>query len=41
MDTVGKNVKRIVEYIQNQLKEYQISDQMTLREFKDPFTGSK
>lgn len=37
MDTVGKNAKRIAEYIQNQLKE----DQMTLREMKDPFTGSK
>ena len=41
MDTVGKNTKRIAEYIQNQLKEDQISDQMTLREMKDPFTGSK
>ena len=41
MDTVGKNAKRIAEYIQNQLKEDQISDQMTIREFKDPFTGSK
>ena len=37
VDTVGKNAKRIAEYIQNQLKE----DQMTLREMKDPFTGSK
>ena len=27
--------------IQNQLKEDQIQDQMTLREFEDPFTGSK
>ena len=41
VDTVGKNAKRIAEYIQNQLKEDQLSDQMTLREFKDPFTGSK
>ena len=41
VDTVGKNAKRIAEYIQNQLKEDQISDQMTLREMKDPFTGSK
>ena len=41
MDTVGKNAKRIAEYIQNQLKKDQISDQMTLREMKDPFTGSK
>lgn len=41
MDTVGKNAKRIAEYIQNQLKENQISDQMTLREMKGLFTGSK
>ncbi len=41
VDTTGKSTKRIAEYIQNQLKEDQVSDQMTLREFKDPFTGSK
>lgn len=41
VDTVGKNAKRIAEYIQNQLKEDQISDQMTLREINNPFMGSK
>ena len=41
VDTVGKNAKRIAEYIQNQLKEDQIEDQMTLKEYIDPFTGSK
>ena len=41
VDTVGKNAKKIQEYIQNQLKEDMIHDQMTLREFEDPFTGSK
>ena len=41
VDTVGKNTKKIAEYIQNQLKEDQISDQMTLKEYKDAFTGSK
>ena len=41
VDTVGKNAKKIQEYIQNQLKEDQIHDQMTMREFQDPFTGSK
>ena len=40
-DTAGKNTKRIAEYIQNQLKEDQINDQMTLKEYVDPFTGSK
>ena len=41
VDTAGKNAKRIAEYIQNQLKEDQVSDQMTLKEYQDPFTGSK
>ncbi len=39
MDTVGKNVKKIEEYIQNQLKEDLEYDQMTLKEYIDPFTG--
>ena len=41
VDTVGKNAKRIAEYIQNQLKEDQINDQMTIRGWDDSFTGSK
>ena len=41
VDTVVKNAKRIAEYIQNQLKEDQINDQMTIRGWDDPFTGSK
>ena len=41
VDTAGKNAKKIAEYIQNQLKEDQISDQMTLKEYTDPFTGRK
>jgi putative transposase len=41
VDTAGKNAKKISEYIQNQLKEDQIHDQMTLKEYTDPFTGSK
>ena len=41
MDTVGKNAKMIEEYIQNQLKEDLASDQITLKEYIDPFTGSK
>jgi len=39
VDTAGKNAKKIEEYIANQLKEDQISDQMTLIEYDDPFTG--
>ena len=41
VDTAGKNARKIAEYIQNQLKEDQIEDQMTLKEYVDPFTGSK
>ena len=41
VDTVGKNKAKIAEYIRDQLKEDQIHDQMTLREFEDPFTGSR
>lgn len=39
VDTVGKNTKRIQEYIANQLKEDYEADQMTLNEYIDPFTG--
>ena len=41
VDTVGKNKAKIAEYIRDQLKEDQIHDQMTLREFENPFTGSR
>ena len=40
VDTVGKDTKKIQTYIQNQLKEDEISGQLTLEE-ADPFTGSK
>ncbi len=39
VDTVGKNAKKIEEYIQNQLREDLEYDQMTLKEYIDPFTG--
>ena len=41
VDTVGKNAKRITEYIQNQLEEDKLEDQLTFREYQDPFKGSK
>ena len=41
VDTVGKNKKKIEEYIRNQLKEDMIHDQMVMKEFEDPFTGGK
>ena len=40
VDTVGRNKKQIQEYIQNQLKEDKLSDQMSLKEYVDLFTGS-
>lgn len=39
VDTVGKNEKRIAEYVRNQLQEDVLSDQLTFKEFVDPFTG--
>lgn len=41
VDTVGRNKKAIKTYIQNQLEEDKISDQISIKEFIDPFTGSK
>ncbi|MBQ8790226.1 MAG: transposase, partial [Ruminiclostridium sp.] len=39
VDTVGKNAKKIAEYVRNQLKEDYTTDQITLKEYIDPFTG--
>ncbi len=39
VDTVGKNAQKIQEYIQNQLKEDLEYDQISLKEYIDPFTG--
>ena len=39
VDTVGRNKKVIAEYIRNQLQEDVSSDQMSLVEYIDPFTG--
>ena len=41
VDTVGKNEKIIRDYIRNQLEEDLASDQISLKEFVDPFTGEK
>ena len=41
VDTVGKNKKIIEEYIRNQLEEDYSSDQISMKEYMDPFTGSK
>ena len=39
VDTVGKNAKKIQEYIANQLQDDLEYDQMTLKEYIDSFTG--
>lgn len=39
VDTVGRNKKAIQQYIRNQLQEDIASDQLSLQEYIDPFTG--
>ena len=39
VDTVGKNAKRIEQYIKNQLQEDMVADQISIKEYIDPFTG--
>ena len=41
VDTVGKYENAIKEYIKNQLQEDIMADQLSLKEFVDPFTGSR
>ena len=41
VDTVGENTKMIKEYISNQLKRDKESDQLSIFDPRDPFTGSK
>ena len=41
VDTVGRNKTAIAEYIKNQLQEDISADQISLKEYIDPFTGSK
>ena len=39
VSTVGANKKAIQEYIRNQLQEDYSEDQMSIKEYVDPFTG--
>ena len=41
VDTVWRNEKVIKEYIKNQLEEDYMADQISLKEYTDPFTGSR
>ena len=38
VDSVGKNEKKIAEYVSNQLKQDEMSEQLVL-DFQDPFNG--
>ena len=39
VDTVGRNKKVIAEYIKNQLHEDHEAEQLSIKEYIDPFTG--
>ena len=39
VDTVGRNREAIEKYIQNQLVEDRMSEQLEMKELFDPFTG--
>ena len=41
VDTAGKNASAIKAYIQNQLKTDKETDQLSMFDSRDPFTGSK
>ena len=41
VDTVGKNAKKIAEYIKKQLEEDKMYDQISLKEYIDPFDSKK
>ena len=41
VDSVGKNQKQIEEYVRNQLQEDIMEDQISMKEYIDPFTGEK
>lgn len=41
VDTVGKNEKKTAEYVRNQLQEDIINDQISMKEYIDPFTREK
>ena len=39
VETVGRNKEAIEKYIQNQLAEDKLSEQLVMKELFDPFTG--
>jgi len=41
VSTVGKNGQKIANYVENQLREDMMSDQITIKEYADPFKGGR
>ena len=41
VDTVGQNKKAIAKYIRKQLEDDYMAEQISIKEYIDPFTGSK
>ena len=41
VDTVGRNKEAIKKYIANQLQEAQLYEQLSMKEYIDPFTGEQ
>jgi putative transposase len=41
VDTVGRNKNAIAKYIQNQLQEDQLAEQISLKEYINTFTGEQ
>ena len=41
VDTVGKNEKAMAEYVREKLQTDIMQDQLSLKEYYDPFTGSR
>ena len=39
VDTVGRNKEAIKKYIANQLQEDKLAEQLSMKEYIDPFTG--
>ena len=39
VSTVGNNKSAVYNYVENQLKEDMMSDQLTIKKYKDPFKG--
>lgn len=41
VDTVGRNKEAIAKYIRKQLEEDQLAEQISMKEYIDPFTGAQ